>query len=45
MQKRTGATINPILNIIYSGKWMAVWVISVWGNGFTSGGDLLTATS
>lgn len=30
---------------MYSGKWIAVCVISVCGNGLTSGGFLFTATS
>jgi hypothetical protein len=44
MARMTGQTIMPMRKMTYSGKWMAVCVMSVHGKGFTSGGDLLTAT-
>ena len=44
MARTTGATIMPILKIMYYGKWIAVWVISVQGNLSTSGGVFDTAT-
>ena len=41
-QNKGAATKSPILKIIYYGNLIAVWVISVLGNGFTS--CCLTAT-
>lgn len=43
-QKTGAATSSPILKMMYSGKWIAVCVMSVCGKGCTSGGVLLTAT-